>query len=323
MADSPRFVVAAPDVYTADVVLGTLPEGVSVRVLLLGCDTQAVERDVASLPVDGVEVVPDTEFSAPPDRLGPALQQVLDEADVLALDSSQPARDLAGWAVSTLGASLVWAVNEVRTHPASLEVDRVTLGGSHKLVHAVEAPGLAVLLTRGERPLSARQRTTSRPAVATLYLEPPMSRTRVVKRALSPNNGLAPLQGARIVVSVGRGIGGAHNVPLFRELAETLGAALGASRVAVDSGWLPFSHQVGQTGAAIAPDLYLAFGISGQIQHLAGMRTSSRIVAINIDEEAPICSMADLVVKADASRFAQVLLDSLRANSGEVQLARV
>jgi electron transfer flavoprotein alpha subunit len=110
---------------------------------------------------------------------------------------------------------------------------------------------------------------------------------------------------------VGRGIGSAERLPLFRELAERLHAALGASRVVVDAGWLPFAHQVGQTGTAVAPDLYLAFGISGAIQHLAGMRASKQVVAINTDREATLCRLADLVIEGDATEVAERLLKRL------------
>jgi electron transfer flavoprotein alpha subunit len=84
--------------------------------------------------------------------------------------------------------------------------------------------------------------------------------------------------------------------------------------VVVDSGWLPFRHQVGQTGTAVSPDVYAAFGISGAIQHLAGMRGSKRVIAINTDLEAPICSVADVVINADANEVAKALLDRSSAH---------
>ena len=124
-----------------------------------------------------------------------------------------------------------------------------------------------------------------------------------------------PIEEARIIVSGGRGVGGEEGFGLVREIAEALGGAVGATRAAVDSGWIPYAQQIGQTGKIVKPQLYLALGISGAIQHKVGMQTAGTIVGINRDPDAPIAEFADLVVVGDLFEVGKALLEELKARA--------
>jgi electron transfer flavoprotein alpha subunit len=172
-----------------------------------------------------------------------------------------------------------------------------------------------IILLRSNRvvaePLAAPGRVETGAAVEGLDVAP----VRVVERVVAQSTGPS-IDEARVIVSGGRGVGGPEGFAGLGELAGLLGGAVGATRAAVDAGWVDYAIQIGQTGKTVKPAVYLAFGVSGAIQHKVGMQTAETIVAVNRDPDAPIGEFADLFVVADLAAVVPALAAALRARAG-------
>jgi electron transfer flavoprotein alpha subunit len=229
---------------------------------------------------------------------------------VVVLAASAQGKDLAPRVAAKLGAPLAADVTDVAVDGGSVVVTRPVYAGKALLKVQVTA-ALAVVSLRPnvftpvERPKAGAAETTAVPGDAGRV---------VVKGIKAAAGGALDVAEAPIVVSGGRGLKEPANFKLLEDLAQAFGgkAAVGASRAVVDAGWRPHGDQVGQTGKTVSPSLYIAVGISGAIQHLAGMRTAKVIVAINKDKDAPIFKVADYGIVGDLFEIVPKLTEDIR-----------
>ena len=224
--------------------------------------------------------------------------------------------ELSAYVAAKLGVGLAPDCVAVAVEQGKLVASRPVLIGN--LTATVEVgPARPQLATIRRRVFTAPEVDASRSYIAaptTIELTEENIPTKIENRQAT--NSEVSLTDANIIVSGGRGVGGAEGFAPVAALAKALGGALGASRAAVDAGWIPYVHQVGQTGKTVQPDLYIACGISGAIQHLAGMKTAKIIVAVNKDPEAPIFKYAHYGIVGDLFQYLPALTEEFRRRLG-------
>ncbi len=239
-----------------------------------------------------------------------ALIQTIQPAIVLA-GATAMGKDLAPRLAARLGVGLASDCTDLEIDNGRLLATRPIFAG--KALAKVKLNGDPQMATVRPNVLPVPAPDASRtPTVQPVAAVVDRIRARVVD-IVSAGVGEIDVAEANIIVSGGRGVGGPEGFAPIRSLAKTLGAAVGASRAAVDAGWIEHSHQVGQTGKTVTPNLYIACGISGAIQHLAGMKTSKVIVAINKDPEAPIFKVANYGIVGDLFTVVPLLEQELKA----------
>ncbi len=282
--------------------------GGSLTALVFGEGVSGVADAAFDLGADAVLGSDDAVFTGGRlEALGPAIVALAQERSpgVMMFGASTRGRDLAAWVAADLNAGLVADAVDITVEGDRVKVTRPVYAG--KLLSSCYVTGDPQIITlRGRAFAQAESTGKSGTAewVPAVVAEDDIP-TKIT--GFEGKGGQVSLTDASIIVSGGRGVGGPEGFEPLQELATTLNAALGASRATVDAGWIPYEHQVGQTGKTVSPDLYMAFGISGAIQHQAGMRTSKVIVAVNKDPEAPIFKLAQYGIVGDLFTIAPAL----------------
>ncbi len=287
--------------------------GTDLTAVVLGAGIESLAEELKKYGPDKIWVADDPALADyTTDAYANVLAGLIQSADpaVIILGASAQGKDLAGRLAARLDAGVAMDCTAIKLDNGSLTYTRPMFGG--KIVADVEIQGALQIVAIRPNVMditeAAKDSAIDKPAV-----EVGEVKTAVIEKTMDTGDKIE-LTEADIIVSGGRGTGGDYAA--IEALAAELGAAVGASRSAVDEGWRPHSDQVGQTGKTVSPTLYVACGISGAIQHLAGMSTSKYIVAINKDEEAPIFSKADFGIAGDLFDVVPALTEEVKKVKG-------
>jgi len=292
--------------------------GEPLTALVFGKDVANVAGQAFDFGADAVIAADDESLEQVwVEAYGPLLSGLAREREpkVVFAGATTRGRDIAAWVAADLDAGLVADGIAVSVDANTVKVTRPVYAG--KLLADVFVTDGLQFITLRSRAFAPAEATGKSGEVE--WVQPAVGADQLSTRvkSLESAEGTVSLTDATVIVSGGRGVGGPDGFEPIRELAESIGGAVGASRAAVDAGWIPYDYQVGQTGKTVSPDLYIACGISGAIQHQAGMRTSKVIVAINKDQDAPIYKLASYGIVGDLFEIVPALTAEFSRRMGE------
>jgi len=290
--------------------------GSTVTALVLGHNAQTLAKQAGHYGADKILLADDATLQT--FRLEPYAAVITEQAQthqpaLLLLGASTAGLELAAYVAAKLGVGLAADCTGLTVNNGQVVAIRPVLADN--VIAAVT--GAQVITLRRRAFLPPQTDATRSSAITNVAARLAEAHISTKIEGVEAAAGEVSLAEAGIIVSGGRAVGGPNGFAPLRELAALLGGAVGASRAAVDAGWIPYAHQVGQTGKVVQPDLYIACGISGSIQHLAGMKASKTIVAINTDPDAPIFNYAHYGIIGDLFEVVPALTAALKTKLGK------